>query len=95
MHHRESVGDMADHHQPVDIPNSEVSYAYTGGRAPQHVINAYVDKSIEDIPDYAFNQCTRLSNIKFHDGVIQIGKWAFPGCCSLSSVKLPGEDTMQ
>lgn len=82
---------MADHHQPADnVPNAEVSYAYTGGRAPQHVINAYVDNSIKDIPDYAFNQCTRLSSIKFHDGVFQIGKWSFPGCCSLTCVKLSG-----
>lgn len=65
-------------------------FVYTGGRAPQHLINACVSESIDDIPDYAFNQCTRLVGISFHDGVSTIGKWAFPGCCSLRSLKLTG-----
>lgn len=87
---------MADHQQPADdVPNAEVGYAYTGGRAPQHVINAYVDKSINDIPDYAFNQCTRLSNINFHNGVFH-WKMGFPWVLFLNMCKIAWcEDTMQ
>eukprot|EP00985_Skeletonema_marinoi_P008898 scaffold4071_cov136-Skeletonema_marinoi.AAC.2 len=75
---------MADQADAVEF------FVYTGGRAPQHIINACISLSIDDIPDYAFNQCTRLVDVTFHDGVITIGKWAFPGCCSLQTIKLPG-----
>ena len=74
----------------ADQANDDESFVYTGGRAPQHIINACVSESINDIPDYAFNQCTRLVGIQFHNGVASIGKWAFPGCCSLRSIKLLG-----
>ena len=77
---------MADQANVAD----ESCFVYTGGRAPQHIINACVSESISDIPDYAFNQCTRLVGIQFHNGVSTIGKWAFPGCCSLRSIKLLG-----
>ena len=75
---------MADQAEATEI------FVYTGGRAPQHIINACVSESIDDIPDYAFNQCTRLVDITFHEKVATIGKWAFPGCCSLRSIRLPG-----
>ena len=70
-------------------------FIYTGGRAPQHTINACISKSIREIPDYAFNQCTRLMHVQFHNDVNTVGKWAFPGCCSLQSIQLLGVEILR
>jgi len=39
---------MADHAVGEDI------FVYTGGRAPQHVVNAIIDESVEEIEYHAF-----------------------------------------
>ena len=40
---------MADHAAGEDI------FVYTGGVAPQHVVNAIIDESVEEIDDNAFD----------------------------------------
>ena len=39
---------MADHAAGDDL------FVYTGGRAPQHVVNAIIDESVDEIDDTAF-----------------------------------------
>jgi hypothetical protein len=65
-------------------------FVYTGGRAPQHVVNVIIDKSITSIDDEAFYDNPNLRSIEFHDGVERIGKWAFCSCPLLRRIKLPG-----
>jgi hypothetical protein len=75
---------MADHAAGDDI------FVYTGGRAPLHVVNAIIDKSVEEIDDYAFYGNPNLKSVVCHDGLLKGGKWAFYNCRSLQRVKMPG-----
>ena len=76
---------MAD--QAVDAGDV---FFYTGGRAPQHVVNVIIDESVKEIDDEAFFNNRNLRSVEFHDGVERIGEWAFCGCPLLSQIKLPG-----
>jgi hypothetical protein len=75
---------MADHAAGEDI------FVYTGGRAPQHVVNAIIDESVEEIDDGAFRYNEHLKSVMCHDGLLKVGKWAFQSCRSLQRVKMPG-----
>src|SRR5210317_476155 len=74
---------MADHAAGDDI------FVYTGGIAPQHVVNAIIDESVEEIDNYAFFENPNLRSVLCHDGVLKVGKWAFGWCDSLQRVKMP------
>ena len=63
-------------------------YIYRGGRAPQHITHARIDKSINDIEDEAFLGCENLLQVDTHDGLRKVGKWAFRGCRSLRRINL-------
>ena len=71
---------MADHAAREDI------FVYTGGRAPQQVVNAIVDESVEEIDDDAFNNNRNLKSVVCHDGLLKVGTCAFNNCISLRSV---------
>jgi hypothetical protein len=75
---------MADHAEGEDI------FVYTGGRAPQHVVNAIIDESVEEIDDIAFQGNRNLKSVVCHDGLLNVGKSAFQSCSSLQRVKIPG-----
>jgi hypothetical protein len=73
---------MADHAADGDI------FIYRGMRAPQHIINAIVDKSVEVIEDDAFAGCVNLVNVETHDGITKVGCWSFYRCKSLRRINL-------
>ena len=75
---------MADHAAGEDI------FVYTGGVAPQHVVNAIIDESIEKIDDNAFDDNPNLRSVVCHDRVLKVGEWTFHCCVSLQRVKMPG-----
>jgi hypothetical protein len=75
---------MADHAAGDDI------FVYTGGRAPQHVVNAIIDESVDKIDDDAFRGNPNLKSVVCHEGVLKVGKDAFEHCISLQRVKMPG-----
>ena len=75
---------MADHAVGDDI------FVYTGGRAPQHVVNVIVDESVEEIDDHAFAENPNLRSVCCHDGLLKVGNSAFHNCSSLQRVKMPG-----
>ncbi len=75
---------MADHAAGDDI------FVYTGGRAPQHVVNAIIDESVDKIDDEAFRNNLNLKSVVCHDGLLKVGKWAFGECVSLQHIKMPG-----
>ena len=75
---------MADHAAGDDL------FVYTGGRAPQHVVNAIIDESVDKIDDDAFRNNRNLKSVVCHDGVLKVGTGAFNNCRSLQRVKMPG-----
>src|SRR6056300_223051 len=81
---------MADHAAGDDI------FVYTGGRAPQHVVNAIIDESVEEIDEDAFYNNHNLRSVVCHDRVLKVGRWAFRGCRSLSlkRINLPKVKTI-
>jgi hypothetical protein len=82
---------MADHAAGDDI------FVYTGGRAPQHVVNAIIDESIDAIDNHAFyvnpyqqNMEFNLRSVNCHEGLLKVGGWGFCYCRYLQCVKMPG-----
>ena len=75
---------MADH-----VAGDEI-YVYTGGIAPEHVVNAIIDESVEEIDDVAFQGNDDLKSVVCHDRVLKVGCCAFLHCRSLQRVKMPG-----
>lgn len=80
---------MADHEGDI--------YVYRGGRAPEGITHAIIDKSVNEIDDKAFYRNTNLWSVKTHDRLERIGCSAFQCCESLTeidlrSVEIFGED---
>ena len=76
------MADHADENFDGDI------FIYRGGRAPQHVTHARIDKSVNEIEENAFENCRRLVQVDTHDGIRKIGKEAFYRCESLRRISL-------
>ena len=53
------------------------------------IISVTIPNSVTSIEDYAFGNCTSLSNITIPNSVTSIGESAFSGCTSLISVTIP------
>ena len=60
---------MADHAAGDDI------FVFTGGRAPQHVVNAIIDESVEEIDEWAFRNNRNLRSVVCHDRLLKVGVW--------------------
>eukprot|EP00984_Skeletonema_dohrnii_P022645 scaffold11743_cov95-Skeletonema_dohrnii-CCMP3373.AAC.2 len=67
-------------------------FVYMGGDqvVPEDVRRVRIDKSVKKIPNWAFDCREQLIDVKFHDGIEEIGNWAFSRCYSLKSVRLLG-----
>ena len=78
---------MADHAEDV-VDNDGDIFVYRGGRAPQHITHALIDKSVYDIEDHAFYFCKRLLQVDTHDGIRRVGTRAFRSCRSLRRINL-------
>ena len=63
-------------------------FIYRGGRAPQHITHARIDKSVDDIEDVAFWDCEDLAQVDTHDGIRRIGNGAFQDCALLGRINL-------
>ena len=75
---------MADHAAGDNI------FVYTGGRAPQHVVNAIIDESVDEIDNEAFRNNPNLRSVVCHDRVLKVGACVFQSCSSLQRIKMPG-----
>ena len=76
---------MADHAVEDDFDGD--IFIYRGGRAPLHITHARIDKSLDEIENYAFNECENLVQVDTHDGIRRVGKYAFR-FCSLRRINL-------
>lgn len=54
------------------------------------VTTVAIPESVTIIEEYAFNDCSGLSQIIISDNVRSIGKSAFSGCAGLSEITIPG-----
>ena len=63
-------------------------FVYRGGRAPQHVTHALIDKSVNEIEEDSFRGCQRLLTVETHDGIRRVGKYAFRFCRYLRRINL-------
>ena len=75
---------MADQAVEDDI------FVYTGGRAPQHVVNVIIDESVSEIAVMAFYDNRNLRCVNCHEGVKRIGREAFFRCPLLRQINLLG-----
>jgi hypothetical protein len=59
-------------------------FVYTGRQGgndvAQDVVHLQVDPSITLIPNYAFSQCTKLTEVELCEGLVEIGAGAFRDC---------------
>eukprot|EP00985_Skeletonema_marinoi_P016745 scaffold9036_cov71-Skeletonema_marinoi.AAC.2 len=63
---------------------------YMGGEqvVPEDVTHVRIDKSVEVIEDFAFEDCEHLVQVETHDGIRKVGQWTFNECESLRSIDL-------
>ena len=47
-----------------------------------------IPEGVENIKNYAFSDCTGLTNVTIGNSVTSIGEWAFLGCSNLTSVTI-------
>eukprot|EP00985_Skeletonema_marinoi_P018018 scaffold10020_cov161-Skeletonema_marinoi.AAC.4 len=73
---------MADHQ-----PEGEV-YVYRGGRAPNNITHAIIDKSVKVIDERAFHMNRYLRSVETHDEINRIAGSAFRGCYSLTHIDI-------
>ena len=79
---------MADHADDGNDYDGDI-FIYRGWPAPLHVnTHARIDKSVEVIEVYAFNNCEHLVQVETHDGIREVGGMAFFNCKLLRSINL-------
>lgn len=56
-----------------------------------NVVDAYIEKGVTSISDYAFRNCYSLTSVIFEEGsqLTSIGNDAFYGCKSITSISIP------
>eukprot|EP00984_Skeletonema_dohrnii_P009432 scaffold3616_cov97-Skeletonema_dohrnii-CCMP3373.AAC.3 len=63
-------------------------YVYRGGRAPNNITHAIIDKSVKVIDEGAFRNNPFLHTVEMHDGIDRVREEAFHLCHSLLYVNL-------
>ena len=78
--------------RPRNSTNTEV-FVYTGevgAVVPQHVVRVRVDPSVASIPDNAFYQRQRLTEMELCEGLVEIGEHSFRWCNhSITKINIP------
>lgn len=69
-------------------------FVYTGGQAPQHVVNVIIDRSVREIEEHAFGLCPNLRSVEFHRGVLRVKRWAF-SASKLTQIHMPGVEVIE
>ncbi len=86
----QSIGISAFSNCPIEyanIPSSLISYI------PKSKLKEVVINSGASILDFAFSDCTSLTNITIPSSVLSIGSYAFLNCTSLTSITIPSSVT--
>ncbi len=80
MYDYEKLGyDYSDKKAPTDAP----WYLYS-----PNIRKVEISDGVTSIGDYAFTDCTNLTDITIPDGIKEIGKWSFVDCSSLTDIAI-------
>ena len=78
----------------LEVTRQGNSYKYAGKVViPESVTYNGTTFSVSSIGDYAFQQCTDLTNITIPNSVTSIGNNSFQGCSGLTSISIPNSVT--
>ena len=88
----------------IDVSNNNTVYSSIDGilynkeqtrlvKVPKAVGKVLMPATIETIGNYAYNNCTNLSDIIIRDGVKTIESYAFNNCSNLRSITIPNSVT--
>ena len=64
-----------------------------GGRYRKNITEVIIKNGVTNIGNYAFYDCTALTNITISDSVTTVGNYAFYGCAGLTSIAIPNSVT--
>jgi len=75
----------------MDVANNVVVYTGTGGaEVPDDEVCVVVDPSVTSIPDHAFFERKRLTEVELCEGIVKIGVESFPRCDhSITTIIIP------
>ena len=72
--------------------NAEV-FVYTGPGGvdvPQYVVRVRIDSSVTSIPEEAFYERKKLTEVELSEGLVEIGEWSFAKCdYSITKINIP------
>lgn len=71
-----------------DIHNG-VLLRYQGKKMSIRVPTINIPQGVREIPDFAFQNCSKLRRIELNEGLTSIGKCTFGYCQSLTTLVLP------
>jgi hypothetical protein len=86
----EGTGDVTI---PTNIYGVTVTSIYGWAFQDSNPTSVTIPGSVTSIGEYAFDQCTSLTNLTLEDGITNIGGLAFLYCTNLTSVTIPGSVT--
>ena len=76
----------------LEIPRTVESIFLIGSYSPEKTFEkleeVVISKEIDELGEYAFANCTRLTNITIPDRVTYIGGMVFKECTSLTKIKI-------
>lgn len=74
-----------------NINDSEERFPAPWANIKDQIKKLVINDKITTIGNYAFNYCSKLTDINIADSVIRFGEGAFKDCTSLKNIKLPAK----
>ena len=88
----ETIGDYAfcrSSLQSITIPTGKITKISEGAFTGTKIVSINIPSTVKRIEDAAFENCSELESVTFHDGLEYIDGEAFSGCIKLQSLSFP------